>query len=344
MRRFFFSALLAMSALSFSQNYNPPIGGEELFSNLSTNMLSGGFSVTGGAAWFITPASTLANPALAAAEQRIVVDIAYTAIPIFADDFSYGQACTAGTILPFDWGVITAGYGGVYSDLEPLPLGNISAFFTGFSKEIERDFFVGFNLWGGFGASWALNAGLGILHMIPLGNVVPDFRYGVAAVNLGKTFFSHGEGIIEDGGRDYPSIFTLRCGAAGTVVNLEMFKLGFSLDLTFPSFLNAIFNFAIGMEIAKIVVFRANVPVNVRELIEKPKSGTAFPALSLGFQFAINTGKNEFMARNDWNQSEIVINAGFKPALKGVQKIAGEGTLYLGMPDKEGPTIRIGEE
>lgn len=344
MRRFFIIAFFTVRVFAYSHTYNPPIGGEDIFTNFSTNMLSGGFSATGGAAWFITPASTLANPALAAAEQRIVIDIAYTAIPVFGDDFAYGQSCTAGTIIPFDWGVITAGYGGVYSHVDPLPLGNLSTFFAGFSKEIERDFFVGFNLWGGFGASWALNAGLGILHMIPLGDAVPDFRYGVSAVNLGKTFSSEGEGIIEDGDRDFPSVFTLRAGVAGTVVNAEMFKLGLSLDVTFPCFLNAIIDFGLGMEIAKIVVLRANVPVNVRELIEQPKSGTAFPAVSLGFKFAIDTGKSEFMAQNDWKQSEIVINAGFKPALKGLQKIAGEGTLYLGMPDKEGPTIRIGEE
>ena len=53
--------------------------------------------------------------------------------------------------------------------------------------------------------------------------------------------------------------------------------------------------------------------------------------------------QNEFMAKNDWNESEIVINLGYKPALRSLQKISAEGTLYLGMPDKEGPSIRIGE-
>lgn len=292
---------------------------------------------------FITPGSILANPALAAAEQRIVIDVAYTGLPIFGDEFSYGQACSAGTIFPFDWGVITAGYGGVYSDTRPLPLGNVTTFFAGFSKEIGKNFFVGFDLWCGFGASWALNLGLGILHTIPLGDAVPDFRYGIAISNLGKTFESEGVGIAEEGSRVFPSMMTLQCGVAGTVVNLPMFKLGLSADLAFPSFLNILFDFALGIEIADIVVLRANLPVNVRELVEDPGSGTAFPAVTLAFKFEIDTGKNEFMAKNDWNESEIVINLGYKPALRSLQKISAEGTLYLGMPDKEGPSIRIGE-
>lgn len=94
--------------------YNPPPGGDALYSFTSPFMLSAERSSAGGPLFHVHPGHTSVNPALPAVEQRIVIDAAYTALIASAQNKTYGQAFNIGGLLPSRYGVFTGVMQGVF--------------------------------------------------------------------------------------------------------------------------------------------------------------------------------------------------------------------------------------
>ncbi|MFC2420605.1 MAG: hypothetical protein ACFNOL_05975, partial [Treponema maltophilum] len=104
--------------------YNPPPGGDALYSFTSPFMLSAERSSAGGPLYHVHPGHTGVNPALPADEQRIVIDAAYTALIAPAQNKTYGQAFNIGGMIPSRYGVFTGVMQGVFVPFNDMLLKN----------------------------------------------------------------------------------------------------------------------------------------------------------------------------------------------------------------------------
>ncbi|MGL4986812.1 MAG: hypothetical protein ACRC5H_06720, partial [Treponemataceae bacterium] len=329
--------------------YNPPSSGESFYGLASPSSIGDGMSVTNGAIPILTPSAIIANPAVTAGEQRVVVDLSYTAIPSFGDQSEYGQAFNAGIIIPTKRGVFTADMAGVFSEFSAINTGNNFVIRGGFANDIYEKIYVGASIDFGMGSNflkefdWSLNLNLGMMHRIGTVGFLQDLRWGVSLTGIGKPFTRSGEGIYEfDDKAWYPGMFTLRAGTAATLVDIKNFKMGASIDMAFPTFQNLLFGVGLGFVFFDIVTLKTAWEANVREIQAGYKN--IYPSVSVSAKFIIDTSRAAFLAKQGWQQSEIVPKVAYKHFDGDVAAFSGGATMYFGLRDNQAPSIILWEE
>ncbi|MBO4858997.1 MAG: hypothetical protein J5527_10845 [Treponema sp.] len=344
-------AFAVLSVIVFSAAaYNPPVNGDVFYELSSPRQLTNASSVTGGALFYAGPESLITNPALTATEQRVDLNAAYTALLGHdADgDSSYGQAFQAGILMPFKWSVMSVYTNGTFIPLDkmpPLNLGNSVNVKYGLAKEITDKLNVGMNL--NFGAFWgadtdfAFSANLGFLYN--WGNLwkIKDFRYGASILNLGKNYNHSTLPKLKAENVDgaFPTIATLKLGAAGSFISNDTVKLGASIDLTTPMFMNVIADIGLQFSIKDMFYINIADEFNFREIYNGYVN--IVPSVGISFRFTFDVKNSDYLTKNGWNQSEMSISAAWKQLYKSINAISAGVDINAGLKDKTPPVIKI---
>lgn len=324
-----------------------PNFGESIYELSSPTALTSGVSVTGGAIFSASPESLIANPALISKEQRVKLNLADTVLFSVNSENEHkaGDAFQAGIIIPTKMFVIGGYLNGTFVNLSELPLGNSVSLKAALSKEITDKLSIGVGLNGGLGkmadVDWALSANLGFVYN--QGNVafMKDFRYGVSILNLGKNFAS------EQSIFGYPSLATIKAGAAASLYRNDIINVGANIDLTTPCFRNLIFDMGLQLSVKDMLVLSVAEKINLAESIKG--NVNVVPSVSLSFKFSFDVQKKEnevnafvdYIEKNDWSESEMKVSAGWKQLYTTANAVSLGVDLSLGMKDTTEPVIDI---
>ncbi len=340
----------ALCAVASVFAYNPPFGGEDLYRLTSPQLLAGGASASGGPVFTVIPASITYNPALTATEQRSILNLSGNFM--FDTDADDGDATPGGGFqlgisIPTKFMVFSGSVQGLFCKNPRLDVGNSIVAHLGLSKDVTDKIFLGINLYTGFyfgsGSDFTIGADLGFLYRFDDMGFLKEPRIGVSLLNLGKPITGNYSttGINSaNPGESYPGIVTPRVSFAGTLISVAGFKTGFSTDLSSPTFQNLLFDVALGMDFRKIVNLNVGWNMNLRELMNGGKVN--WPSVGINFKFGISSKSDKI--KESWKQSELSPSVGWQCLNGGLQNIAASASLYLGMQDKEAPTIILWDE
>jgi hypothetical protein len=338
--------LLIGTLCTFVFAYNPPANGELLYQFSTPESLTGGSSVAGGGLWKENTTQIVINPALLATEQRMVGNLAYTALVNTDDTDNYGQSVYAGSVIPTQYGVFTSSVQWAYIPLASVPLENSCTIRGAYSKDITDKLFVGAGLYGGFGTDWSLGMDIGFLYNFGSLKKIPflsDVRWGTSITGIGKAYNPDTEGYV-DSSEDttgIPSI-TPRTGVAATFLEIQKLRGGASLDLSFPSFENVIFDCGLQFEVANFLYVNSGWEFDLQESIAEVD--THLPSISIGMKFEFASDKDSYLSKHGWNESEIVPSVAYRQLDDDTQVFSAGGSFYLGLPDTEAPNIELWEE
>ena len=179
-----------------------------------------------------------------------------------------------------------------------------------------------------------------------LGNLGPfsDFRIGASVLNLGKMYNDVNRVGVDNTAKNtpYPTVATLKAGAAGTILSTDVAKIGLGLDLSVPCFQNLIADMNAQVEIKDAFIISVGEKVNLVEIINKKYS--FIPSVAFLFKFSFDVKNNEYLESHSWSQSEMTVSAGYKNLYKTVHAVSAGVDLDLGMADKEAPKIVVWDE
>ena len=348
MKKQLFTFSFAVLLLSAAYSYNPPAGGEDLNLLASPANLSGANSVTGGALFNAGADSILVNPALTAREQRVNLTAGYTFLYSADDDNEkqVGSAFQTGILIPFKLYIFSGYVNGTFAPFWELPLDNSINFKAGLSKEITDKLSVGIGAGGGFAwtkhdKDWSLYADLGALYTV--GNLGPfsDFRIGASVLNLGKMYTEiRTLGIDkEEKNTQFPTLVTLKTGAAGTILDTDLAKVGLGLDISVPCFQNFIAEMNAQVAFKKMFFVSVGEKFNMAEVMNGKYN--FIPSVAFLFKFSFDVKNNQYLEDNGWSQSEMTVSAGYKNLYSTVQAISAGVDIDLGMADNEAPQIVV---
>ncbi|MCQ2598220.1 MAG: hypothetical protein MJ181_10295 [Treponema sp.] len=330
------AAVLSAAAVSA---YAPAIGGESLFELSSTPGLTYASSVAGGGVNYITPASISVNPALTAKEQRVGVNAGYGALVTTGDNKSFGSAFQLGLLVPFKWAVVTGECYGLFPNTPSMTIDNSFTFKGGLAKEITEHLNVGIGMNAGFEwgnvSDWGLGMSLGFVYDIPQLSFMKDFRYGVSISNLGKNYASDPE---KDFLSSYPGFMTIRAGAAALLYSNDVLKIGGSLDLSTPCFMNLIVDTGFQLTLKDMLTISVSEKINMKESVNGVSN--YIPSIGMMFNFKFNT-KNDYLASHDWSESEMTVGTAYKQLYNNVTVVAADVDLRMGLKDETPPEILI---
>ncbi len=339
---------LVVSVLCFSAyTYNPPLSGENLFNFTSPSMLSGEASTAGGSLFQVYPGHISINPAISAGEQRIVIDASYTGLIAQNKTQNYGQAFSAGTILPSRFGVFTVGVQGVFVPFEDMNLKDSFTIRTAYSKDILDDLYVGLGLSGTFGSDWGVSGDLGVLYAIETISWLPfmsDVRLAASLTQLGKTYNPSSAGVKDDSSdtSGFPGMITPKLGFAGTLFETKQVQSGLSFDLSFPTFQNVVFDTNLSFLFFNMFKLSTGWQLNMVETIQG--KANFYPSVALSMKLNINAKEESLLGRQGLTQNEIIASGAFKPLNNNVSVVSGSAALYLGLEDTQAPEIKLWEE
>lgn len=320
--------------------YNPPAGGENMYS-LSSPAMLGGQSASGGPFMASPSESIILNPALTGGVQRVMLDLSGTFLSSFGQgEDGAGGAFHAGMVIPSRWGVFTGAVEGVFSDFAAMPLGNTFTIRAGFAKDISDTFYVGAALDGGFGTSWALNLSVGVWQRLGKVGFMKDARWGLSLTGMGKPFTTTAAGINGSAADWYPSFFTPHIGAGATLVSLGAFEMGGALDLSLPAFQNAVLDAALAFRLFERLNISTNWNFNLREVLNQKYS--LIPSVAVSFIFNVTGKKDSFLDKKGWQKSEIVPQVAYRQLYSGINAVSGGLSMALGLKDTEAPVIKVG--
>lgn len=358
-----FGAALAFAASAVLFAYNPPAGGQNVLRLSEPQLLAAGNSTAGGGLFDggdsdsnskffgISPSAILLNPALAAWEQRNVLDLGGTVLYSSNgdDDNTLGSSFLAGILLPSRWCVSTFLLQGVWSEFIDMPVGNSVSATYGYAKDITDSVSVGLSanfgyLFGDAGPDWTLSADLGAYYNYGDWKFLKDIRFGASLLNLGKMYTSSDTvGIDSSEAGSWPALATLRTGAAAAFIKNEQVNLGLSLDFSYPSFQNIVIDAGLQMQIHDFMKVYSGWEFDAREFSEGSKN--LIPSVGVSFKFLLNSKNGSFMAENGWQQSELTVSGGWKKMYGSINAFSAGAMLDLGMKDTQAPEITIwGEE
>ena len=337
------------SVFSFASAYNPPVGAEKMFDYSSPNALSGNMTVTGGALFSSGPDSLIVNPALAAGEQRVSLNAGYTFLHTYGtEDFMAGSAFQTSILIPSKMFVFSGYLNGTFVPFPDMDIGNSFSLKASLSKEITDKLDIGLGLNTGIAwsnkATWSLSANLGFNYNYGDLWIFKNFRYGASILNLGKNFTLSGNTGLSAGNKSthFPSILTIKVGAAGTVFDNDFLDIGVAMDLTTTLFLNLI------VDLNTQLIFKDMFFLSVGESINVAESAynhwSAIPSVSLGVKFSLDVKNNQYLNKNGWSKSEMSVAAGYKNLYGSVNAYSAAVDLDLGMKDTTPPVIEFLDE
>lgn len=349
MKKLLFTVFAAVLFMASAYSYNPPAGGEDFMQLASPANLSGAKSVTGGALFDAGADSLLVNPALTASEQRVSLNAGYTFF-YSSNAFNSKQIASSfqtGILIPFKLFIFNGYINGTFVPFEEMNLGSSLNFKASLSKEISDKLSVGLGAGGGFSwggeASWALYADIGALYKWGDLGILKDFRIAGSLLNLGKMYSNARVGL--DGtynSTPYPTLVTLKAGAAGTILDTDIAKIGLGLDFTVPCFQNFIVDMNAQVAFKNAFFISIGEKFNMAELIKGRYN--LIPSVGFIFKFSFDVKNNQYLEDNGWSQSEMTVAAGYKNLYKTVHAVSAGVDIDLGMADDEPPQITVWDE
>ncbi|MDR0644217.1 MAG: hypothetical protein LBG05_04780 [Treponema sp.] len=315
--------------------YDPPSGAEGLFFLGHPGSITSAESSAGSVVFHPSVYATVINPALVAELQRVSADLGYTALVQTKDGTDVGNAFYAGMLFPTRFGVFSGAAQGAFSSLRTMNFGNVLLARGGFARDVTERLNVGAALFGGgvFGDifnDWALAVDAGFMYKLGKLGRLQDARYGIVLSNMGKTFVHNSE--------IFPAIFTPKAGFAANFLDKEKITAGFSANLSFPLFQNAVFNTGLQLLIANILIVSAGWDINIREALRG--DGIHLPSFGIGARFTVGN----FMNKQAWEGSDFTVSGAWRQIHDGIQLISAGASLNFGVRDNEAPVITIEEE
>lgn len=339
----------AIFTAALAAAYNPPVQGENLYGFSHPELIAGGFSTAGGGILDVTPSTVINNPALGALENRVTLDLGYSAMFNNKGDDKYGQAFGTGILIPTAWCTITGEVEGIFVPFYNMHLGNSLNLKATASKQVAECLYLGAGLGGGafwgYGSDWAITADVGAVFAPGDIAFMKNVRFGLSVLNLGKTYTNTEVWGIEKKKNEanfdgFPYFSTIRTGIAFELLHYEDFILGMSLDVTTPMFQNLIIDSGLQIEALKFIRFFTSWEYNARESGEDAASW--IPTCGISFKFHINS-KGDYMKRNGWQKSDIIPSVAWKNVHDDVNIISTGAVIRLGQPDEDAPVIEIGD-
>lgn len=351
MKKLLFTLFATGCLFTAAYSYNPPAGGEDLLLLASPANLSGAKSVTGGALFDAGADSIIVNPALTASEQRVNLTAAYTFLYSGDKDNKdqIGMSFQTGIMIPFKLYIFSGYMNGTFAPFGEMHLSNSLNFKAGLSKEITDKLSVGLGAGGGYtwdkdgllGKDWALYGDVGVLYKWGNLGFIEDFRLAASVLNLGKMYNDVTRVGIDktEKNTQYPTLATVRAGAAGTFLSTDVAKIGLGLDVSTPCFQNLIADFNAQVAFKNAFFVSVGERFNMAEVIQGKYN--FIPGVSFLFKFTFDVKNNQYLEDNGWSQSEMSVSAGYKNLYKTVHAISGGVDIDLGMADDEAPKIVV---
>jgi len=344
MKKIAIFALAASLVLSAAHAYNPPAGAEDMFLLSSPKTLSGAVPVTGGNFLFAGPDSIVVNPALPAREQRVALNAGYTMLLSSngENSASLGSAFQSGITIPTKMFVFSGYVNGTFVPFYEMNLGDSLNVKAALSKEITDKLTVGAGVYGGFlwtqGNDWSLGTNLGFVYDVGTLACFKDLRFAASVLNLGKNYgqcnlYGMKEGTITA----FPTIATIKLGAASTFVETDILKFGGALDFTVPCFQNCIIDLNLQLSLKDMLVLSVGEKFNIVETINKKNNFV--PSIGLVFKFTFDVKNNNYLESNGWSQSEMSVSAAYKNMYETVNAVSAGVDINLGMKDTQAPEI-----
>lgn len=315
--------------------YSPPSGGESANTFFSPEMLGGQSSVTGGPFADTTPADIAVNPAIPGFEQRIIFDLSYAMLAGFGSERGVkGHLANADFLYPARWGVIATDVHFFNSAFKTLPWGTAGSLRFSYSKDLTEKLSVGTGVYSLFGTGWGIGFDAGALYRLGDLGGAKDSKIGVALTGIGKPYTASYDSKVLKG---FPGMFTPRVGFASTFVSTKNFKLGMNFDLSFPVFMNAVFDTGLHMVFGDMVTFKTGWNFNLVETIQRRQ--TYIPSFAVACSIKLNSkNKNE---SNIWEQSDIRPQLAVKPFYNNIWAFGGGVNIRVGRKDTTPPVIDL---
>ena len=345
MKKITLAVLLAIITSAALNAYNPPVYGDSYLELSSAKTLTGGTSVSGGPVFNGSPDSIITNPAISAREQRVVLNVGYTALFSMNDANAkkFGSAFQTSFLVPFKIFVLTGYMNGTFVPFEELNLKNSLNFKAAVAKPITEKFDLGLGFSSGFcwgaGKDAMIAGDIGGVYTIGDLGFMKDFRIGVSVLNLGKTFSKTAVAGIYEGDGFYPNIVTLKAGVAASLFRNEIFDIAYAFDLSLPSCLNLIADASLQFSLKDMIVLSVSEKMNIREMA----AGKVYmiPAIGLNFKFSFDFGSSNYMKKNGWEQSEFNVYSAYKNINTTVTAASLGLDFMLGMKDTTPPVIEL---
>lgn len=328
--------------------YNPPVGAEDMCLLSSPEGLSGNLFTAGSISNASGADSILVNPALTAENQRVNLNAGYTFLFDSNDqnESQIGSAFQTSILIPNKLFVFSGYLNGTFIPFnDEIYLGSSINLKAGLSKEITDKLNIGISVNGGFawkyGVDWSLGFNCGFIYDFGKLGFLQDFRYGASILNLGKNYETCNRFAIdnEHSVSPFPSIATIKLGAAASLFKNDLIDLGAALDFTIPAFQNFIVDMNLQFTLKQMLTLSVGEKINVRELANGHKN--LIPSVGLFFKFSFDVKNNEYLASRDWSESEMRVSAAYKNMYENVNAISAGVDIDLGMKDTTPPQISI---
>lgn len=168
-----------------------------------------------------------------------------------------------------------------------------------------------------------------------------DFSVGSALINLGKYYNNIDVGAKStESATSWPSLATLKAGVSATFVKNDTIDFGASVDVTVPSFQNAIFDITPKFAVKEMLYFTIPLSINCYEMAEAHNGGFS-AGIGAFFKFTFNVKNNQYLERNGWSESEMITSAAYKNLNGSVHAVSANLDVNLGMKDKTPPAIKV---
>ncbi|MDR3301622.1 MAG: hypothetical protein LBT01_03715 [Spirochaetaceae bacterium] len=346
---FFLFGLFGLAASGILADDLPPPGGESLFLYGHPAYTTSANSAAGGPLFSAGPYSININPALTAGFQSPVADFGVSVLTDTANAKA-GAALHLGASYPTRWGVWTGALRAEFFDFDSLPIGNSVAGHVGFARDVTENLYIGVGLsvggmFNGAAKDFYAAADAGVWYRIKEVTDLPVFkniRFGVAFQNLGKSFNHFEAGGVElSYGAGFPGIFQPKAGVAADVLSFEKFKLGLSVDASFPAFSNFVLNTGLQAEIADMFYLSTGWDFNARE--SSNDYGMHWLYLSCGVKFQVDTSGVKALGKDGVEQTDVKLDGLWQHLHKNIEHIAIGATVNFGARDGMPPAIEIDE-
>jgi hypothetical protein len=335
LKKIIFIGIAVIFIQSVYSKDTPPYG-ENLFMLGFPGFISNAASTAGGGLYDAGPYSININPALTAPLQRVSADIGST---ILGKDGDTGFAFLLGALLPSRWGVWTASTQGAFLDTPLSPPGNAFSGRFGWSRDFTENLYLGASVFAGvisnYGVGGAGGLDIGVVYRMGSLGFLKDARLAAAFVNVGKTFDN-------DYYKNFPGAFTPKGGFAAILFENNSFAAGFSADLSFPTFQNAVLNAGLELGIIKMITISFGWDVNIKELVDD-KDNIHTPFIGISFKWTANTGSSDIMRGQGWEKTDVDISALYQQINNNINLFSAGVSAQFGSIDREPPVIKLGD-
>lgn len=342
MKRFFIMSVTLLTAYFNANALEPLIGGDMLHLLGHPKFIGTANSAAGGPIFSEGSYSMNMNPALTAGLQFPALDFGFTGLLDTENGTNLGANMHLGASFPTRLGVFSLGAHGLF---DKDVLGVTSGIFRlGFSRDITDNFYWGLSVWGGVlnfdiidKGDFAIAADVGAWYRIPKALFLQNIRFGAAFQNLGKTFTY--DNIIP-----FPSMISPKVGIAASLLQVKMFEIGISADVSFPSFINFVVNTGIQFRIANVLNISAGWDFNAQETANiENGSAIHLPYVMVGVRFKIDTSSNSFLHNHSLNEMVWDIDALWQRQYRNTQLFSIGAATVFGERDSYAPVINTGD-